>query len=275
MLTFAITLSEKVYLHEGESPPESTHVEVGPRGGRYFVPSERRAKVYRVGGTVRDELMGLKPKDIDYAVESGSFGEMRDMILGLGGKIFQEREQFGCIRATIPGLGPADYTLCRKDGFYADGRHPESVSTGTILDDLARRDFTVNAIAVDAETGDVVDPHGGRADLEAKVLRAVGDPRDRLREDSLRALRALRFSAVKGLVMAPNLREAMVDKQVISSMAKLPAERVLNEMDSMLKGAGAASAFRTLAQFPAIQEVVMNKVSFKPTLESTYMKGIG
>lgn len=268
MLDEAISLSKKVYLRDGEPAPEGVDVKRGPRGGTFYVP--KGSKVYRVGGTVRDELLGMKPKDIDYAVDSPSFDAMRDMITEMGGKIFQEREQFGCIRANVPGLGPADFTLCRKEGFYSDSRHPDSVSRGSILDDLARRDFTVNAIAIDVESGDIVDPHDGRADLKARVLRAVGNPMDRMREDPLRALRAVRFASTKGLVIEPKLKKALKDPEVLKSMKRLPAERMYNELESMFRKSPTSSALALLREYPGISDVIFSKVALKPTLEPDY-----
>lgn len=121
-------------------------------------------KFYQVGGSVRDSFIGLKSKDIDYAVEAPSFDAMREAIKERGGEIFLETPQFLTIRANVPGMGACDYVLCRKDGEYVDGRRPETVTAGTILDDLARRDFTMNAIAI-AEDGTILDPFDGRKDI--------------------------------------------------------------------------------------------------------------
>jgi tRNA nucleotidyltransferase (CCA-adding enzyme) len=159
------------------------------------------ARFFQVGGSVRDKLLGVKSKDIDYAVECESFDAMREAILAKGGKIFVETPQYFTIRANVPVLGATDYVLCRKDGAYSDGRRPDSVEVGTIFDDLARRDFTVNAIAIDTETGALIDPHGGAQDLTARVLRCVGNPVDRFNEDRLRIFRAARFSLTKGLTV--------------------------------------------------------------------------
>lgn len=161
------------------------------------------ATFYQVGGSVRDELLGLKSKDIDYAVEADSFDDMRDAVLSRGGEIFQERPQFVTLRAKVPGLGACDYVLCRKDGYYTDGRHPDVVEVGTILDDLARRDFTINAIAK-TEDGTLIDPHGGQIDLANKFLRCVGDAHTRFTEDGLRMVRAIRFKITKGLTGTDN-----------------------------------------------------------------------
>ena len=153
-------------------------------------------KVYEVGGCVRDKLMGLTPKDIDYAVEAGSWEEMREYIQ-YHGKIYIEKPEYLTIRAKLPDLGDADFVLCRKDGEYTDGRRPDSVTPGTILDDLARRDFTMNAIAIDTDTGVVIDPHKGQRDISRKLIKCVGKPWDRMLEDPLRMLRAIRFAVTK------------------------------------------------------------------------------
>lgn len=122
-------------------------------------------KFYQVGGSVRDKIMGIKPHDIDFAIGAESFGAMREAILARGGKIFLEMEKFFTIRANLPELGSADFVLTRKDGSYSDGRRPDGVTVGTILDDLARRDFTMNAIAINVETGDILDPFDGTGDI--------------------------------------------------------------------------------------------------------------
>src|ERR1035438_8197642 len=102
-------------------------------------------KCYQVGGFVRDRLLGVKSKDLDYAVECADYPTMLRWIQSQG-KVYLEQPEFWTVRAHIGKL-PADYVLCRKDGQYGDGRRPDSVSVGTLLDDLARRDFSVNAIA--------------------------------------------------------------------------------------------------------------------------------
>src|SRR4051812_36297006 len=116
--------------------------------------------LYEVGGHVRDSLLGIKSKDIDFAVEAESFMELFNWLNAQKFDIFLITEEYGTIRARFPkghvnaGL-TADFVLCRKDGNYSDGRRPDSVSPGTIFDDLARRDFTVNAMARDLETGEL------------------------------------------------------------------------------------------------------------------------
>jgi tRNA nucleotidyltransferase/poly(A) polymerase len=176
-------------------------------------------RAFEVGGCVRDDLLGLRSKDIDFAVEAPSFEAMTMWLLNEGFEIFLSTEEFLTIRARFPRddrapLGregmTADFVLCRKDGPSSDGRRPDFVEPGTIEDDLARRDFTVNAMARRVFEGghwmgtfrdDLVDPHGGREDLKEMRLRFVGNPFSRLAEDGLRALRAIRFAVTKGFML--------------------------------------------------------------------------
>lgn len=189
-----------------------------------------KAKFYQVGGSVRDELLGLESKDLDYAVETSSFSGMRDAILERGGELFLESPQYFTIRARVPGLGACDFVLCRKEGAYSDGRHPASVERGTIYDDLARRDFTINAIAK-AEDGTLLDPHNGQADLESRLLFCVGDPRERFSEDGLRMLRAIRFAITKELTITPEIEELLQNEDFfIPRLAGVSIERIREEL---------------------------------------------
>lgn len=154
-------------------------------------------KIYKVGGSVRDAILGVQSKDIDYAIEAPSWEAMRDYITKVG-KIYLETPEYFTIRAKLPELGDADFVLCRKDGEYTDGRRPDTVQMGTIYDDLARRDFTMNAIAIETSTEEVLDPFNGMEDIQKKIIRCVGSAKKRITEDSLRMLRAIRFAVTKG-----------------------------------------------------------------------------
>ena len=134
-------------------------------------------KMYKVGGFVRDQILGVKSKDVDYAVEASSFYDMERCIFEMGGEIFLSTPQFFTIRAKLNGE-VADFVLCRKESQYSDGRHPDKVEVGTIYDDLARRDFTMNAIAL-CEDGTYIDPHNGIYDIVRCLIRWVGSPNDR------------------------------------------------------------------------------------------------
>lgn len=186
---------------------------------------------YYVGGYLRDELMGIRSKDIDFAIEDATYEEMRaDILYSRKGTIFQERPEFLSIRARIPEIGAADFTLCRKEGFYSDARHPDNVEAGNIYQDLSRRDFTVNAIARNEETGQWVDPFGGREDIIERRLVCVGNPEDRFNEDALRILRAMRFHITKGFSLDPTLDKALRDYGIIDNLLQIPKERIYEEL---------------------------------------------
>ncbi len=188
------------------------------------------AKFFQVGGSVRDSLLGIESKDIDYAVEAPSFAAMKAAILDRGGEIFVEHEHFLTIRAKVPKLGACDYVLCRKDGTYdTDGRRPDFVEPGTLLDDLARRDFTVNAMAR-GEDGVLVDPFGGQNDLKARTLRCVGNTEKRMKEDSLRMLRALRFAVTKGFGIEASLSYFLSSAENAKLLDNISIERIREEL---------------------------------------------
>lgn len=205
------------------------------------------AKLFKVGGCVRDSFLGVKSKDIDYAVEAPSFAAMRDYILEKGGKIYLEKPEYLTIRAKI-GKEDADFVLCRKDGSYSDGRRPNEVVVGTIDDDLARRDFTMNAIAweVNAKGDPFYDPFGGVQDIAARRIHCVGDAYERFNEDPLRILRAIRFSITKQMTITAVTYDAMVELQS-KVMSTVSVERVREELYKCF-------AFNTIATLNALQE---------------------
>lgn len=197
--------------------------------------------LYEVGGAVRDELLGVQSKDVDFAVEAPSFKAMLDYIQGdLGLKVFLAKEEFLTIRAGVPEghvlrsrCKDADFVLCRKDGPSTDGRRPDFVEPGTIYDDLARRDFTVNAIARNPFTGELIDPHGGRHDLSSRLLRFVGRPEARIREDGLRVMRAFRFVVTKSFAMEDETHWAVRSPVAVEMLACVSVERIREELEKM------------------------------------------
>jgi tRNA nucleotidyltransferase/poly(A) polymerase len=227
-------------------------------------------KFFQVGGSVRDELLGLKSKDIDFAVEAPSFDAMRQAIVERGGEIYLETPQYFTIRANVPGLGAADYVLCRKDGNYSDGRRPDSVEVGTLHDDLSRRDFTVNAIAKD-EQGNLIDPFGGIQDLAVRNLVTVGNPKDRFTEDSLRMLRAIRFSVTKNLSISVGVWRALEDYQLVRLLDNVSSERIREELFKCFHFDTLTTLRYLTSCFPLIGNTVLDKDRFgiwlKPTTE--------
>jgi|WetSurMetagenome_2_1015567.scaffolds.fasta_scaffold227696_2 tRNA nucleotidyltransferase (CCA-adding enzyme) len=213
-------------------------------------------KIYKVGGAVRDQFLNRPNKDVDFAVEAESYDAMKEYILANGGKIYLETPEFLTIRGKMPNLGDADFVLCRKDGQYSDGRRPDTVVPGTIMDDLSRREITINAMAVDVETGDVLDPFNGRADIENKLLRAVGDAEKRFNEDPLRLLRAMRFSVTLEFALHEDLIKLLSDPKMSKRMmATVSQDRIREELDKMFK-ADTLLTLKTLEQFPSVRDAV-------------------
>ena len=183
---------------------------------------------YAVGGCVRDSLLGLTPQDFDLctaALPEQTEAVFSDCRLILAGK------KHGTVAVVTDG-GIVEITTFRTEGNYSDNRHPEWVKfVPDIREDLARRDFTVNAMAFSPTRG-FTDPFGGRADLENRILRAVGDPGPRFREDSLRILRGVRFAVKYGLRVEDHTMEAMVRLRHL--MGNLARERVFDELCKLL-----------------------------------------
>lgn len=226
--------------------------------------------MYLVGGAVRDQFMGLSPKDMDFAVEAPSYAAMKEDILARGGEIFLETEKFFTIRAKVPGLGAADYVLCRKEGRYVDGRHPETVEPGTILDDLSRRDFCLNAIAIDTETQEIIDPFDGRKDIKTKLIRCVGDPIARFNEDGLRMFRALRFHITKGFALERNIIPCLKDSNFFEPrLAGVSLDRVRDEITRCFKH-DTLTTIKVFNLFPALRDWTFSRPDLwlKPTSES-------
>ncbi|KGR79529.1 CCA tRNA nucleotidyltransferase [Ureibacillus manganicus] len=178
-----------------------------------------------VGGAVRDFLLDKDVNDVDVATSA-----MPDEIK----KIFHSTVDVGIAHGTVLVLDegqPIEVTTYRTEGIYVDFRRPEQVTFVKSLEkDLERRDFTINAMAM-TKTGELIDLYGGRQDIENGLIRAVGDPNTRFREDALRMLRAVRFSAQLGFTIEKNTLSAIVqDSELIEFIAK---ERIHMELSKM------------------------------------------
>lgn len=193
---------------------------------------------YVVGGCVRDSLLGRKPGDWDICT-AATPGEMRRAFAGE--RLVPTGEKHGTMTLVRCGV-PYEITSFRSDGAYSDARHPDSVELGaTLAQDLARRDFTVNAMAF-SPRGGFVDYFGGSQDLRSRVLRCVGDPRKRLSEDALRVARAARFAAQLGFAVEEKTAEAA--SELCGRLADVSPERVRAELEKLLCGACAGAALR-------------------------------
>ena len=185
-------------------------------------------KAYAVGGCVRDHLMGLDPHDYDLCT-SATPEQIAAVFADY--QLVRSGEKHGTIGVVIEG-NVYEITTFRTEGTYSDGRHPDNVAFVTDLKtDLARRDFTVNAMAFSPRSG-YADPFGGRLDLENKVLRAVGDPETRFREDALRILRGVRFALRFNLTPDEETLKAMLE--LAPTMEQLASERIYSELSGIL-----------------------------------------
>lgn len=184
---------------------------------------------YLVGGCVRDSLMGRTPHDED--ITTSALPEEVEALFSGNYRVIETGLKHGTVTVLVSGV-PYEITTMRTEGGYRDNRHPDRVAfVREIRQDLARRDFTVNAMAW-SPAGGLVDPFGGQEDLERKVIRAVGKAEDRFREDALRMLRAVRFSARLGFEIEAETRNAIRNNSpLLRSVSK---ERIRDELCGIL-----------------------------------------
>ena len=203
-----------------------------------------------VGGAVRDTLLGRVPGDWDVTTNAPP-GRVLELFA-------PHAAPTGLQHGTVTvsgGGGWVEVTTYRRDGTYSDSRHPDQVEfTGSLEEDLSRRDFTVNAIALNRR-GEVRDPFHGREDLVRRVLRAVGEPERRFREDALRILRGLRFASKLGFAIEPDTAAAL--RRCAPLLEKIAVERIQAELSGLLCGDGAAE---TLLAYPDVLGVFLPEI---------------
>ena len=210
------------------------------------------------GGCVRDELLGLTPKDYDVATSAKPdqirelFGHRRTLAIGAS---------FGVITVLGPrDAGQIEVATFRTDAAYSDGRHPDGVAFTTAEHDAERRDFTINGLFFDPTAEKVVDYVGGQEDLAGHILRAIGNPRLRLSEDKLRMLRAVRFAAAFNFKIEPNTLAAI---QVMApEINTVSAERIGMEVRRMLIDSNRAAALKLLRETNLLPHVLPELADF-------------
>ena len=220
---------------------------------------ERGFVAYWAGGCVRDWLMGRTPKDYDVATSARPeeirdvFGHRRTLAIGAA---------FGVITVVGPKeAGQVEVATFRQDAQYSDGRHPDSVSFSTPEQDACRRDFTVNGMFYDPRTETVVDYVNGQRDLQARVIRAIGNPLERFTEDKLRMLRAVRFASTLRFAMDEETLAAI--QRMASQVSVVSAERIAAEMRLILTAEDKAAAVEMLRR-AGLLDVVLPEVSEMP-----------
>jgi tRNA nucleotidyltransferase/poly(A) polymerase len=204
------------------------------------------------GGCVRDELLGLVPKDYDVATNATPdqirdlFGRRRTLPIGAA---------FGVVTVLGPrAAGQIEVATFRTDAAYSDGRHPDSVTFTDAQHDAQRRDFTINGLFFDPLAEQVIDYVGGQGDLKAHVIRAIGDARLRVSEDKLRMLRAVRFAATFDFAIEPETMRAI--QQMAADITTVSAERIGMEIRRMLPDQHRAQSLRLLRESNLLQYVL-------------------
>jgi poly(A) polymerase len=187
---------------------------------------------------VRDLLLGHLPPDYDVATSARP-----DDVVKLFRRTIPVGVQFGVVRVRLMG-GEFEVATFRADEGYTDGRHPDGVRFTDLAEDVRRRDFTINGLALDPHTGDVVDLVGGRADLDAGLIRAIGDPDARFTEDRLRPLRAVRFAARTGFTIEKATMDAI--RRHAGAVIGVSVERIQEEMRKTLTGPRPGTGYRLL-----------------------------
>ncbi|MCL2175535.1 MAG: HD domain-containing protein [Treponema sp.] len=204
-----------------------------------------RKEIYLVGGAVRDMVRGQKIHDWDLATNALP-DEVTSIIRRAGGKVVPTGIKHGTVTIFYKKHN-AEITTFRIDSDYTDGRRPDQIKyTDAIEEDLSRRDFTMNAIALRLPDGKIVDPFGGAKDIKAKIIRCVGNPADRFSEDGLRPLRAVRFSSQLNFEIEKNTLDAI--QGALDTCAKVSWERVRDEIDKILASSKPSAAFHLMYQ---------------------------
>lgn len=187
-------------------------------------------EAYLVGGAVRDVLMGKNPSDWDLTTNATP-----EQVMSIFHKVIPTGIAHGTV--TVHFLNEEiEVTTFRTEGKYSDGRHPDKIEyTPDLNEDLSRRDFTMNAIAVSLSDGKIVDPFEGQQDIKKKIIRTVGNPLERFSEDGLRPIRAIRFSSQLGFKIEEKTYEAIKNEKILQVTKGISLERFRDELLKLMK----------------------------------------
>lgn len=231
------------------------------------------AKIYKVGGCVRDKLLGIDSKDIDFTfvcedsqTVEGGWIEMTSWMRTNGFEVFLETPEMFTIRAKFPkghqysGM-VADFVMARKEVGYIEGTRRPKLELGNLMDDLIRRDFTLNAMAEDVD-GSVIDLFEGQWALENKLLITPRDARITMLDDPLRLLRCVRFSITKGFTINQSIIEVMDDFDYNEQMKKVSQERIRDELNKCFLF-DSYKTLKILRRFNKLEEYIFTKTNIK------------
>ncbi|WP_273844135.1 HD domain-containing protein [Rubrobacter calidifluminis] len=214
-------------------------------------------ELFLVGGFVRDRLAGEEVREVDATTEARP-QEIKRLLRPLARSMWTVGERFGTIGGTVDGY-KVEVTTYRSESYTAGDRHPDVSFGESLKDDLCRRDFTMNAVAASTLTGEIFDPFGGREDLERGIIRPVGEVMERMREDPLRMMRAVRFQATlttpeKPFEMTPELEEAI--RENASWLESISKERIREEFERILLSDNPDLGVRALVRLHLMPYVV-------------------
>ena len=214
--------------------------------------ASNKLTVYLVGGYIRDKFLRRKTQDIDIVMESDAldFAGTFSKKYGYSNPVFYGRFGTAMVQANDIKI---EFATCRKESYPSHSRKPV-VSPGTILVDLARRDFTINTIAMDISTGEYMDPFGGRQDIRAKLLKTPVDPDKTFYDDPLRILRGIRFASRFRFAINPLTKKAM--KHNVFRLSIVSKERIAGEILKILESAKPSAGFQYLDEIGALQEIL-------------------
>ncbi len=217
-------------------------------------------RVYLVGGLVRDRLLAAD-RTLDHDLTTDAPPErIRDLVAGVADAVWFQGERFGTVGLRV-GDVTMEITTHRAEAYVSDSRKPVVRFSTELAEDLARRDFTVNAMAVDVADGTLHDPFGGRADLEARILRTPLDPVESFSDDPLRMLRAARFLARYELTSAEGLVEAA--RSLVGRMEIVSAERIRDELFRLLEVDDPTAGFDLLDEMGLLEMVLPEVAAFE------------
>ena len=205
-------------------------------------------EAYLVGGSIRDMVLEDTPKDYDIATSA-----LPKQVQKLFKKNVPVGIQFGTVMVLRRGYS-YEVTTFRADGRYVDGRRPTEVIFATVVEDVERRDFTINGLLYNAETEEVIDYVGGLEDLDAKIIRTIGDPFERFGEDRLRMLRAVRFASRLSFALEDDTMKAI--QQMAPRIHEVSGERIQQELMKILQGANPRRGVALLAETGLLKELL-------------------
>jgi poly(A) polymerase len=239
------------------------------RLGRWF--AQHGQQLYLVGGSVRDLALGRPTHDLDFATDAPPERTREILAAAHPDALYSVGERFGTIGAAFDGRN-VEVTTFRGEHYEPGSRKPVVYYGRSLAEDLARRDFTVNAMARHPVTGELVDLFGGRADLQARLIRAVGNPDLRFAEDPLRLLRAVRFAAQLDFELAAETRAAI--RRNAELLRQISRERILDEMNRLLLSPRAAKGLRILADLGLLAVFLPEVLDLRRTSQGARSKDV-